>query len=73
MGNRYLEVFQGKRSEYYAAVASVSHSFCSKKSSWKCLAKADNRFIMLFCSNIITGMGLGGYWVMVLKNKQVSH
>lgn len=33
MGNRYLEVFQGKRSEYYAAVASVSHSFCSKKSS----------------------------------------
>lgn len=24
MGNSYLEVFQGKRSEYYAAVASVS-------------------------------------------------
>ena len=28
MGNGYLEVFQGKRSEYYAAVASVSLSFC---------------------------------------------
>jgi hypothetical protein len=27
MGNRYLEVFHGKRSEYYAAVASVSLSF----------------------------------------------
>jgi hypothetical protein len=24
MGNRYLEVFQGKRAEYYAAIASVS-------------------------------------------------
>jgi len=24
MGNRYLEVFQGKRSEYYEAIASVS-------------------------------------------------
>lgn len=27
MGNRYLEVFEGKRSEYYAAVASVSFLF----------------------------------------------
>lgn len=24
MGNRYLEIFQGKRSDYYAAIASVS-------------------------------------------------
>jgi hypothetical protein len=24
MGNRYLEVFQGKRAEYYGAIASVS-------------------------------------------------
>ena len=25
MGNRYLEIFQGKRSDYYAAIASVSN------------------------------------------------
>jgi hypothetical protein len=24
MGNRYLEIFQGKRSDYYAAISSVS-------------------------------------------------
>jgi hypothetical protein len=24
MGSRYLEVFQGKRADYYAAIASVS-------------------------------------------------
>jgi len=73
MGNRYLEVFEGKRSEYYAAVASVSSSFCLIRRSCKFSAKTDADFSYNH-SNIITGMALGVYWAStVLKNKQVRH
>lgn len=74
MGNRYLEVFEGKRSEYYAAVASVSSSFSLILKSCKFSAKTDTNSSYNH-SNIITGMALVGvYWATtVRKNKQVRH